>query len=66
LLRELVERHLRFTGSTLALAILDDWESSLDKFVKVLPHEYTRALTEMYEEHVVVPVDARAKQRQAA
>jgi len=66
LLRELVERHLRFTGSTLALAILDDWEASLDKFVKVLPHEYTRALTEMYEEHVVVPVDARAKQRQAA
>ena len=25
--RELVERHLRFTGSTLALALLDDWDS---------------------------------------
>jgi glutamate synthase domain-containing protein 3 len=25
LVRELIERHLRFTGSTLALSILDDW-----------------------------------------
>jgi len=65
LLRELIERHLRFTGSTLAIAILDDWEASLPRFVKVLPHEYTRALTEMYEEHVV-PVTKPAKQKQAA
>ena len=27
-LRELVERHLRFTGSTLALAMLDDWDAA--------------------------------------
>ena len=27
LLRELIERHLRFTGSTVALAMLDDWEA---------------------------------------
>ena len=37
LLRELIERHLRFTGSTLALAILDDWEAARRKFVKVFP-----------------------------
>ncbi len=65
LLRELVERHLRFTGSTRALAILDDWNAALGKFVKVLPHEYTRALTEMYEEHVVTE-KKRAKGRQRA
>src|SRR5512143_1830625 len=48
MLHELIERHLRFTGSTLALAILDDWYNAIERFVKVLPHEYTRALAEMY------------------
>src|SRR4029077_20419464 len=40
IVRELVERHLRFTGSTLALALLDDWEAARGKFVKVFPNEY--------------------------
>ena len=48
LVRELIERHLRFTGSTLALAIIDDWEAARRKFVKVFPAEYRRALTEMH------------------
>ena len=47
-MRELIERHLRFTGSTLALAIVDDWEAARRKFVKVFPTEYKRALTEMH------------------
>src|SRR6185295_8903409 len=48
LVRELIERHLRFTGSTLALSIVDDWEAARRKIVKVFPTEYKRALTEMY------------------
>ena len=48
MLRELIERHLRYTGSTRALAILDDWEPRAPKFVKVFPHEYKRALGEMH------------------
>jgi len=48
LVRELIERHLRFTGSTLALAIVDDWDAARRKFVKVFPTEYKRALTEMH------------------
>jgi glutamate synthase (NADPH/NADH) large chain len=48
LVRELIERHLRFTGSTLALAIVDDWDAARRKFVKVFPSEYKRALTEMH------------------
>jgi glutamate synthase (NADPH) large chain len=48
LLREMIERHLRFTGSTRALAMLDDWDVARGKFVKVFPYEYQRALTEMY------------------
>ena len=49
LVREMIEKHLRFTGSTLALAIVDDWEAARRKFIKVFPAEYKRALTEMHE-----------------
>ena len=48
LVREMIERHLRFTGSTLALAIVDNWDTVRRKFVKVFPTEYKRALTEMH------------------
>ena len=48
LLRSLVERHLKFTGSTLALSLLDDWERARAHFVKVFPTEYARALGEMH------------------
>jgi glutamate synthase domain-containing protein 3 len=63
LLREMVERHLRFTGSTVALAMLDNWEATRAKFLKVFPNEYRRALTEMYaSEHAAKPEAAtRAK-----
>ena len=65
-LRELIERHLRYTGSTRALAILDGWEAARAKFVKVFPHEYRRALTEMYaKEHDAKPA-ATGRHKQAA
>jgi len=51
IVRELVERHLRFTGSTLALAMIDDWDNARGKFVKVFPHEYRRALGELAAKH---------------
>jgi glutamate synthase (NADPH/NADH) large chain len=72
IVRELCERHLRFTGSTLALALLDDWESSRGRFVKVFPNEYKRALTElaMPEEKTIPavpePAAAEATPRKAA
>jgi glutamate synthase (NADPH/NADH) large chain len=46
-LKELVTRHAEFTGSQTAKAILADWDAYREKFVKVYPHEYKRALTEM-------------------
>jgi glutamate synthase (NADPH/NADH) large chain len=64
IVRELIERHLRFTGSTLALAVLDDWDRARAKFVKVFPNEYKRALTEMHARQSVKP--AIAKERAAA
>jgi glutamate synthase (NADPH/NADH) large chain len=47
--RELLSRHLKYTGSTRARAILDDWAGYLPKFVKVMPVEYARALRELEE-----------------
>ena len=47
LVRDLIDRHLRYTASSVALRILDNWETSRGKFVKVFPSEYKRALTEM-------------------
>jgi glutamate synthase (NADPH/NADH) large chain len=46
-LKELVTRHAEFTGSRTAKAILANWDAYREKFVKVYPHEYKRALTEM-------------------
>jgi glutamate synthase (NADPH/NADH) large chain len=43
-LRILLERHLLHTGSKRAAALLEDWEASLAKFVKVMPRDYAKAL----------------------
>ncbi|MDR2637530.1 MAG: glutamate synthase subunit alpha [Zoogloeaceae bacterium] len=47
LLQRLVERHAKTTGSLRAKAVLADWAQSREKFVKIFPHEYRRALTEL-------------------
>jgi glutamate synthase domain-containing protein 3 len=46
-LRALVEEHLERTGSPVAARVLDLWEGYLPRFVKVMPHDYKRALAEM-------------------
>jgi glutamate synthase (NADPH/NADH) large chain len=46
-LKDLISRHAAYTGSATAKAILANWDESRDKFVKVYPHEYKRALTEL-------------------
>jgi glutamate synthase (NADPH/NADH) large chain len=43
----LVENHARLTGSARAAAILENWDATLPKFVKVMPVDYRRALVEM-------------------
>ncbi len=49
LLKSLVEKHFRYTGSERAKELLADWSNARRRFVKVFPTEYKRALTEMYE-----------------
>ncbi len=49
-LRGMIERHWQATGSRKAQFILERWESCLQRFVKVLPMEYRRALGRMSRE----------------
>ncbi len=41
---QLISRHAEYTGSPQAKWILDNWETTLSKFVKVFPHELKRVL----------------------
>jgi glutamate synthase (NADPH/NADH) large chain len=47
ILKGLIERHFKYTGSTRARNLLDDWNNARSKFVKVFPTEYKRALGEL-------------------
>ncbi len=46
-LHQLIGNHARFTESTRARHILENWEVYLPKFRKVMPVEYRRALAEL-------------------
>jgi glutamate synthase (NADPH/NADH) large chain len=48
ILKDLIERHFKYTGSEQAKAILRDWDSARRQFVKVFPTEYKRALGELW------------------
>jgi glutamate synthase (NADPH/NADH) large chain len=48
ILKRLVQRHFKHTGSTRARNLLDDWAVARSKFVKVFPTEYKRALEELH------------------
>ena len=50
LLKGLIESHYNATLSPLAQRILENWETCLPKFVKVLPEEYRQALVRLEEE----------------
>ena len=62
-IKRMLENHYKYTGSTKAKAILDDWEKELRWFVKVMPTDYRRVLEN------AAAMEERAKQlseRQAA
>jgi glutamate synthase (ferredoxin) len=45
--KAMIERHAELTGSTRAREVLDNWDKSLPKFIKVLPKDYKRVLMAM-------------------
>ena len=43
-LHQLIENHRELTGSAVADRLLNDWESSLKLFKKVIPTDYKRCV----------------------
>jgi glutamate synthase domain-containing protein 3 len=58
-IQRLLENHVKFTGSTVAKAVLDDFEKELRWFVKVMPTDYRRVLEHQAE------IEERARQLSA-
>jgi glutamate synthase domain-containing protein 3 len=49
IVRNLLERHELLTGSDVAKRLLRGWRQARERFVKVLPEEYRRALRAQLE-----------------
>jgi glutamate synthase (NADPH/NADH) large chain/glutamate synthase (ferredoxin) len=60
-LKQLLADHNRWTGSKRARELLDTWDSSRLKFVKVFPNEYKRALGELHSKKEALAQTGRAK-----
>jgi len=69
-LRDLIAMHRKYTGSTVAEEVLENWDRVLDQFVKVMPIDYKRVLEERMaheeEEEAQVHTWRSARQRDEA
>jgi len=52
-LRMLIEKHIAMTGSEHARSILDNFDREAKRFVKVMPTDYKRVLSEKKQKHLV-------------
>ncbi|MEY2977411.1 MAG: hypothetical protein RLZZ435_1550 [Cyanobacteriota bacterium] len=41
---DMIQNHAKYTGSTVAQALLDNWESTIPQFIRVMPRDYKRVL----------------------
>ena len=57
-LRQLIENHAEYTGSTVAQQVLENWQTSLPQFVKVMPTDYKRVLRERAAREAVQTTEA--------
>ena len=65
-LHQLIFRHMRYTNSAKAKLILDNWDTYLPKFKKVMPVDYKKALAEMARQQAADPDRlCRARDRSA-
>ena len=49
-LREMIQKHLEYTGSAVAARVLEQWPEVLAEFVKVMPIDYKRVLLQQRQE----------------
>jgi glutamate synthase (ferredoxin) len=50
--RTMIEKHQKYTGSSVAQGVLDRWDELLPKFIKIMPRDYKRALIELAAEAI--------------
>jgi glutamate synthase (ferredoxin) len=50
MVRDMIQKHVDYTGSTRGQYVLDNWRELVPKFVKVMPIDYKRALEVMRRE----------------
>jgi glutamate synthase (ferredoxin) len=43
-IRRLLERHVEYTASTRARALLADWKTTVSRFIRVVPNDYRRVM----------------------
>ena len=60
-LHALIEEHHLRTQSPVAARILREWEATLPQFVKVMPHDYKRALRELAEAEAAETAEPQEK-----
>ncbi len=53
-LKGLIENHVNYTNSNLGKTLLEDWETSLANFVRIMPTEYKAALKRLETEEEMV------------
>jgi glutamate synthase domain-containing protein 3 len=53
-LKQLIKNHKKFTGSAVATKILNDWDITMSKFLKVMPTDYKRVMMELNEKRLKV------------
>jgi glutamate synthase (NADPH/NADH) large chain len=58
-LYQLIQKHVHYTDSARGKEILDNWNATLPKFVKVMPVDYRRALQEMQAAQSATEVAAK-------
>ena len=64
-LKRLIERHMHYTSSARARHVLDHWDELVPKFVKVVPIDYRRALSENQFATETAPAQAEVEKREA-
>ena len=48
-LTQIIKTHVKYTGSEVGKALLNDWDNAVKKFKKVLPRDYARVIKEQAE-----------------
>jgi glutamate synthase (NADPH/NADH) large chain len=60
LVHDLIDNHVKFTGSQLGRRLLDNWDMMVARFVKVMPVEYKRVLQQRRAQRRAQSQSARA------